>query len=363
MSRYGDEEHVYADLIITDRPDKLANVHLSGKDVFDGQPILVVQNDIGCRPETRQYHLRVGDVRAPIGPFKLARCILAVLDQDISPTTLTRSNKSTRGGPIPSSSPVKHLSTQTNPFSDYGPTQPPNTLPNPSESPSHDDFVQKPTPASSPQTPVEAMSQTPTEVPPSSSLERKLLSDPPDSEYGLHILAVDDNVLNLRLIHRYLLKRGSDFVSIARNGIEAVSSVQEAANKGTHFDIIFMDISMPEMDGFEATRLIRSFERSFAHRCASEDSSVANTHVEKDTLIKDKSEGKEQGGSLKKGVHRAYVVALTGLASRRDRDEAEASGFDNFLTKPVSFEKIKDILEQLRMEKGAEKWRIVENQS
>lgn len=41
--------------------------------------------------------------------------------------------------------------------------------------------------------------------------------------------------------------------------------------------------------------------------------------------------------AIEKRRHRAYVVALTGLASRRDGDEAESSGFDNFLTKPTFF--------------------------
>jgi len=49
---------------------------------------------------------------------------------------------------------------------------------------------------------------------------------------------------------------------------------------------------------------------------------------------------------------RAYAVALTGLASRRDRDEAELSGFDDFLTKPIAFGKIGELLSRLSKEKG-----------
>lgn len=83
---------------------------------------------------------------------------------------------------------------------------------------------------------------------------------------------------------------------------------------GEGFDVVFMDISMPAMDGFEATRLIREFER-------------------------------EEEGRGKKG--KAYVVALTGLASRRDRDEAVSSGFDEFLTKPIGFGMIGELLGRL----------------
>jgi DNA-binding response OmpR family regulator len=49
---------------------------------------------------------------------------------------------------------------------------------------------------------------------------------------------------------------------------------------------------------------------------------------------------------------RAYIVALTGLASRRDRDLAEECGFDNFLTKPISFKRIGELLRGLS-EKGS----------
>jgi CheY-like chemotaxis protein len=151
------------------------------------------------------------------------------------------------------------------------------------------------------------------------------------STKGLHILAVDDNALNLQLLHRYLQKRKQDTIILARNGVEAVSAFK---NTGKGFDVVFMDISMPEMDGFEATRLIRGLES--------------------------RSGSKDEGNILQEGDGnknrkrlRAYVVALTGLASRRDRDEAERSGFDDFLTKPVSFSRIGEVLGKL--EAGKEK--------
>jgi len=94
-------------------------------------------------------------------------------------------------------------------------------------------------------------------------------------------------VLNLRLVHQYPPKRNSDSVSTACNGIEAVAFVREAAHKGTHFDIIFMDFSMPEMDGFGATRLIRSFERSFSYCSVSEDLGLVDTTLEDGNLTED----------------------------------------------------------------------------
>jgi CheY-like chemotaxis protein len=138
---------------------------------------------------------------------------------------------------------------------------------------------------------------------------------------------VDDNALNLNLLHRYLLKREGDIIVIAKNGVEAVDAVK-SRKKG--FDVIFMDISMPEMDGFEATRFIRAFENTRSLQLGEDE----NVSMEK---------GKEK---------RAYIVALTGLASRRDRDLAEECGFDDFLTKPISFKRIGELLWGLS-EKGS----------
>ncbi|KFY20149.1 hypothetical protein V491_03948 [Pseudogymnoascus sp. VKM F-3775] len=132
---------------------------------------------------------------------------------------------------------------------------------------------------------------------------------------SLHILAVDDNALNLLLLTRYLSKRPDDTVVSARDGLEAVAAVHAAADP---FDIVFMDISMPGMDGFAATRAIREFEAGRP----------------------------DHGGS------RARIVALTGLASKRDREEAERCGFDDFLTKPVSFKLIGRLLEGMSQGDG-----------
>jgi CheY-like chemotaxis protein len=156
-----------------------------------------------------------------------------------------------------------------------------------------------------------------------------LSSDSPSN--ALHILAVDDNALNLQLLHRYLLKRSRDTIVTARNGLEAVAAIE---SHGRGFDVIFMDISMPEMDGFEATRLIRAYE---------------NLRFQASEAVEGVGSGVGENGvgygGIKRGDRsRAYIVALTGLASRRDRDLAQECGFDDFLTKPVGFKRIGEVL-------------------
>ncbi|KAG4413400.1 hypothetical protein IFR04_013459 [Cadophora malorum] len=330
-----------ADLIITDHYDE-AKLDPSGP---DGRRILVVHDHIVPHEETRQHHFPVGSIYAPIGPFKLARCILAILDPDPCP-------------PPPSTPKERFMA-------------PPMIPSKPTVSQSYEGSLQRPASASRlpdaghDQTfansrplifhpPSQVAAQALKENQPSNSPSQKSSQNPTN---GLQILAVDDNVLNLQLLHRFLLKRKSDSVGTACNGHEALVSVREASNKGIHFDIIFMDISMPEMDGFEATRLIRSFERSLAHRSASENEhpSVVDAPPGEGRVTEDRGEIEEHRHGRKKAVHRAYVVALTGLASQRARDEAEASGFDDFLTKPVSFEKIGSLLKRLSMEKVVER--------
>jgi len=102
-------------------------------------------------------------------------------------------------------------------------------------------------------------------------------------------------------------KRNVTAVDTAQNGREAVNLVAQTL---PGYDFIFMDMSMPVMDGFEATRAVRAIER-------------------------------ERDGCVP-----AKVVALTGLSSLRDEVQAVESGVDVFLTKPVSFKKISRLLEE-----------------
>ncbi|HWB40156.1 MAG TPA: response regulator [Gemmatimonadales bacterium] len=114
----------------------------------------------------------------------------------------------------------------------------------------------------------------------------------------LRILLAEDNPVNQKLALGILTKRGHA-VRVAQNGREAVEAVEQEP-----FDLVLMDVHMPEMGGFEATGRIRQRER------------VHGDHLP--------------------------IVALTARAMAGDRERCLEAGMDDYLTKPV---KVKDLLE------------------
>lgn len=151
------------------------------------------------------------------------------------------------------------------------------------------------------------------------------------------LLLVDDNKINLRLLQTYMQKRKYTLVDSAENGQLAV---QAAEKHDEGYDIIFMgkklslppritylqspDISMPVMNGFEATRAIRDIEK-------------ARGRISKVAMAGDVSKPSP--------ISPALIIALTGLASSRDQSEAFTSGVDLFMTKPMSFKEVGRLLD------------------
>ncbi|KAJ5192403.1 hypothetical protein N7449_008545 [Penicillium cf. viridicatum] len=138
-------------------------------------------------------------------------------------------------------------------------------------------------------------------------LPEPLLERPRKPQRLARVLVVDDNRINLKLMMTFLEKRQLTELDPAENGKLAVEAVERMQSG---YDIIFMDMSMPVMNGFEATRAIRSLERD--------------------------TDGRKP----------AIIIALTGLSSSRDESDAMASGVDLFLTKPVSFREVARLLEE-----------------
>lgn len=143
------------------------------------------------------------------------------------------------------------------------------------------------------------------------------------------LLLVDDNQINIRLLSTYLNRRNYAVVHEAMDGLQAVQKVDM---RPEGYDIIFMDITMPVLDGFGATRQIRAIEEkrrrdampSYPQRLA---------------------EGR--GGGYNEGVEgkAALIIAFTGRSSIEDQTEAVRVGIDLFMTKPVAFKEVGKIID------------------
>jgi CheY-like chemotaxis protein len=127
---------------------------------------------------------------------------------------------------------------------------------------------------------------------------------PPPVSAPLHIAVAEDNEFNAQLIEQLLTRRGHR-VSLAQNGREALELVEQST-----FDLLFLDIHMPVLDGFEVAREIRRRER-------------------------------ETGGHLP-------VVALTARSRDADREKCLEAGMDDFLTKPFHSEELWTVIERVR---------------
>ncbi|WP_271251715.1 ATP-binding protein [Pseudanabaena sp. Chao 1811] len=126
------------------------------------------------------------------------------------------------------------------------------------------------------------------------------------------ILLAEDNPVNQKLANRLFEKMGYD-IDVATNGIE----VLEALNKKT-YDLIFMDVQMPEMDGLEATRQIRAKEK-FAQ------TDLANLDV------------------VPKSIQ---IIAMTANAMQGDREKCLEAGMNDYVTKPFKIEQIQTAIEK-----------------
>ena len=119
------------------------------------------------------------------------------------------------------------------------------------------------------------------------------------------ILMVEDNEMNVNMLSRRLQKRGYQVVT-AGDGNQGYSLARSESP-----DLILMDISLPGMDGWEVTRLLKSEE--------------ATRHIP--------------------------IIALTAHALITDRDKASEAGCDEYETKPIDFERLTRKIESLLLDK------------
>jgi CheY-like chemotaxis protein len=132
------------------------------------------------------------------------------------------------------------------------------------------------------------------------SKTNQVLSDEFATHYPLRLLVAEDNPINQKLILRVLNKLGYKQIEVAQNGLEAVEKFNEQ-----FYDMILMDVQMPEMDGLEATRLIRL-----------------------------------------KQYHQPVIISMTANAMQGDREECMKAGMDDYISKPVKLEALVTLLEK-----------------
>ncbi|NNG00955.1 MAG: response regulator [Desulfobacteraceae bacterium] len=126
------------------------------------------------------------------------------------------------------------------------------------------------------------------------------LKDPPTG--NLRLLVVEDNPVNQK-VAILLLKKMGYYATVAANGLDAVQELTQNT-----YDLVLMDIQMPEMDGIEATRIIR-----------------------------------QSPNVLNKAIP---IVAMTANALKKDQEECVAAGMNDFIPKPIRPEKLKDMVEK-----------------
>ena len=122
-----------------------------------------------------------------------------------------------------------------------------------------------------------------------------------ESRHNLHILIAEDNPVNQKLARCILEKRGHT-VMIVNNGKEAITALEEE-----QFNLVLMDIQMPEMNGYDATAFIRQKEK-------------------------------------KTGSH-IPIIAMTAYAMKGDLERCLEAGMDAYISKPIQPEKVFEIIE------------------
>ena len=128
------------------------------------------------------------------------------------------------------------------------------------------------------------------------------------SRLPLRVLLCDDNVVNQKVALRLLQQMGYR-ADVAANGHEALAALDRQS-----YDLIFMDVMMPEMDGLDATRLIR--------------------------------ERQKQPAQFPKYKSPMIIVAMTASAMQGDREKCLSAGMDDYVAKPVRLQDVRTIVER-----------------
>jgi CheY-like chemotaxis protein len=129
---------------------------------------------------------------------------------------------------------------------------------------------------------------------------RQLLSPEFANQFPMKILIAEDNIINQKLTLRALGKLGYDDVVVAGDGEETLVRIEQQ-----EFDLIFMDVQMPRLDGLATTRIIRN-----------------------------------------KPMRQPVIISMTANAMQEDRDICLSAGMDDYIAKPIKLEELVKSLER-----------------
>ena len=129
----------------------------------------------------------------------------------------------------------------------------------------------------------------------------------PPPDLGVHILLVEDNPINQKL-GRFMLTRAGYRVTVAKDGEEAVKCFSDSPGS---FDLIFMDVQMPRMNGLDATRKIRE--------------------------TAGENESRDISGKIP-------IIAMTAQSMKGDREKCIEAGMDDYISKPIKREIVMNMI-------------------
>jgi two-component system, sensor histidine kinase and response regulator len=127
----------------------------------------------------------------------------------------------------------------------------------------------------------------------------------------IRILLAEDNIMNQKVVLRLMEKWGFNKVDAVANGREALNALALIP-----YNVVLMDVQMPEMDGLEATRMIRNPEES------------------------------------KVLDHNVLIIAMTAHAMKGDKEMCLEAGMDDYISKPIKAQEFYRVLQKRLLEKG-----------
>ena len=153
-----------------------------------------------------------------------------------------------------------------------------------------------------------------------------------EMKHSVRILLAEDNMVNQKLAQVILTKAGYH-VEVANNGKEAVEKYTQSPED---FDLIFMDIQMPEMNGMEATKAIRRYEEQLKAESSKLKAKDGASSEELSALSFQHSARSEH----------VPIIALTANAMKGDRETYLEAGMDDYITKPIKRELVFESIEK-----------------